>query len=54
MNKKEYHEQLQDGIDEMEAKIERLREEISQLLKPCVAHNENDPSKKGLGSGSRI
>lgn len=33
MSKKEYHKQLQDGIDEMEATIECLREEINQLLK---------------------
>jgi phage shock protein A len=28
----EYSRQLQNGIDEMEATIERLREEIAQLI----------------------
>lgn len=38
----EYSLQLQDGIDEMEATIERLREEIKRLTEQRDALQENN------------
>jgi prefoldin subunit 5 len=38
----EYSRQLQDGIDEMEATIERLREEIKRLTEQRDALQENN------------
>ena len=42
MNKQTYHQQLQDGIDEMHAAIERLREEIQRLTEERNALKEGN------------
>lgn len=38
----DYSQQLQDGIDEMEATVERLREEIQQLIEQRNALKEGN------------
>ena len=42
MRMNEYRQQLQDGIDEMEATIERLREEIKDLTEQRDALKKNN------------